>query len=264
MKIISKMEIGAKVICILMTVCMLSLTACTNSSNTPSPTQSGAGFQVTNEPTKAQEHTGVNEPHHEIDPGVEIASPTPEPTAEPTEAPDQSGKYSYTVYGTTLSMDINIDDYILVNDNGKFFKLYRFAHDALGWTTMADGTDNAIFSEDYWHESENFSTYVSIGHYEESMPGSDYVQFRSISIRYTKDGCDWMDGENNCSYSFGKHYDSCDYRLIGTGWCVSYEDIVILAYVLWSESVNPGVNSMVQAFGANSDYASGLGNYKLP
>ena len=194
--------------------------------------------------------------------------------SEATTAAPVSGAYTYTVYGNIqLSMDVNVDDYIFTNENNgcTFFKIAQLAYDC-GWLgndqySSIDNNNSDSYIPDYYSfHNGDMVTEIRIGCFsDEPVPNTDNSQFNFISMLYSNsEGEDYysLDDLNSnplhreLECQFEKHYDSCDYRLVGEGWYLSYDDIVILSYIFWAESENPGVNPLVAAIGLDSEYSS--------
>ena len=111
---------------ILATSLIISATACSN--------QKDDRIDPTTRTTESEMlETGMSDPNQTIDPVN--TDPT---TSETSETAAPAGKYTYTLYaGTanevTISMDVNIDDYIIpIQSGGEFLQLGRLASD-LGW-----------------------------------------------------------------------------------------------------------------------------------
>lgn len=258
-----------KVMSAMLVVCMLvfSMTACgTVSQQDVRPTTEHSTEEVGN--------NDQNEPVDPIDDGYWHDDPTEEPTTEePTEEPTsqpQTGAYTYNVYGYTISMDVNVDDYISSGDSGKVFKLARMAYD-LGWAgndiyTAVDSSDYRSYSSEWYaHHDGDITTRIDLGYYnEEQVPGRDGSQFRTLSIIYPNSGVN----EVSTACTFAKHYDDCEYMISGTGWYASYEDIVMITYIFWSAANNPGVSPMISTFGTDSSFVSSYTSttieYSLP
>lgn len=194
--------------------------------------------------------------------------------SEATTAAPVSGAYTYTVYGDIqLSMDVNVDDYIFTNENNgcTFFKIAQLAYDC-GWLgndqySSIDNNNPDTYGPDYYvFHSGDLSMQLSLGHYtDEYVPGTENGQFNYISLAFNNsEGEDYYNYDESSNdplhrgleCQFEKHYDNCDYRLVGEGWYLSYDDIVILSYIFWAESENPGVNPLVAAIGLDSEYSS--------
>ena len=266
-----------KVMSILLVACMLviTLTAC--------GTVSQKDVEETTEYSTEGGHDDrdVDDPDEPIDDGQwHDEDPTEEPSEEPsTEEPSTQpqGAYTYNVYGYTISMDINVDDYI----TGDWFLLAEMAYD-LDWVgndiyTAVDTSDPTTYSSQWFaHHDGDIMTRIDLGYYnEEQVPGTSGYQFRSIDLKYLANGggAYYSDTDpdimhRNTLCNFGKHYSDCEYKLNGTGWYVSYEDIVMITYFFWSASTNPGNNPMVLPFGTDSDYVYSTDNrsieYSLP
>ncbi|MCR5205997.1 MAG: hypothetical protein K6E47_13225 [Lachnospiraceae bacterium] len=243
------------VVSIIVILCMLfSLTACNGSSND----QHNAGISTRDDKEIDEVTHGVDEPHQEINSGANFVKPSDEPTST-SEPVVQSGAYSYKLYGKyDVSMDINIDDYIMTNDNGTFFRFDKLAKE-LGWAGNEDGNSSNAYSR----VDGSLETSFGFRYYnEETVTGTDGYQLRGFGFYH---------GDNSgFECDFGKHYDKCEYRLIGQGWYASHDDVVLLTYVLWLASTNSGADPMISVFGDDvSDYThshDGAGNpqYLLP
>lgn len=206
-------------------------------------------------------------------------------TTAPSQGGNTSGKYSYTLYdgAVTINMDVNVDDYIKINGNGQFFELYRLAYD-YGWLGQdiysTDTDEYATYgSEWYTHHDGDIVTRLEFGNSnEDKIPGKDASQLKTIIVSYYSEGGSPADNyygadDSNVFHrgSFCKisdHYDDCAYKIIGPGWWMSYDDIVILSFVLWSGASNPGDSPLLSALGENSQYITQEGSedyvYSLP
>lgn len=266
-----------KVMSILLVACMLviALTAC--------GTVSQKDVEETTEYSTEGGHDDrdVDDPDEPIDDGQwHDEDPTEEPSEEPstTEEPSTQpqGAYTYNVYGYTISMDINVDDYI----TGDWFLLAEMAYD-LGWAgndiyTAVDTSDPTTYSSQWFaHHDGDIMTRIDLGNYSENIPGTNATQFRTLSIMYLANGGgsyyasddpDVMHRIASCDFSM--HYDDCGYKLNGTGWQASYEDIVMITYAFWAAANDPGNNPMISAFGTDFEYLDEITNstaiYSLP
>ena len=216
-----------------------------------------------------------------------MAGCSKEPAPEETGA----GEYTYTLYeGTgyemTLSMDVDVDDYISAESDGqKYFCLPQLAFD-LDWlasdqfSAFDDDDELSYCSNFYYFHDGDFCARIEINRYtDEFLPGSESPQIWLAAVSYHND-----DGDETRAYytpedaasapshrttriMFDKHYDDCGYRLTGLGWHMSYDDIVLLSYLLWAESENPGSSSMVGLVGTDADYCTAFDHevdYYLP
>ena len=244
-----------KVMSAMLVVCMLvfSMTACgTVSQQDVRPTTEHSTEEVGN--------NDQNEPVDPIDDGYWHDDPTEEPTEEPTSQP-QTGAYTYNVYGYTISMGINVDDYI----TGDWFLLAEMAYD-LDWAgndiyTSVDTSDPTTYSSQWFaHHDGDITTRIDLGYYnEELIPGRDGSQFRTVNVRFLTNSNSnyYASGDSdtlhrNLTCDFGKHYSDCEYMISGTGWYASYEDIVMITYMFWSAAENTGNNPLVPVFGTDS------------
>lgn len=251
-----------KVMSILLVACMLviTLTAC--------GTVSQKDVEETTEYSTEGGHDDrdVDDPDEPIDNGQwHDEDPTGEPSEEPstTEEPSTQpqGAYTYNVYGYTISMDINVDDYI----TGDWFLLAEMAYD-LGWVgndiyTAVDTSDPTTYSSQWFaHHDGDIMTRIDLGYYnEEQVPGTSGYQFRTVNVRFlTNSNSNYYTGgdsdilHRNLTCDFGKHYSDCEYKINGTGWYASYEDIVMITYMFWSAAENTGNNPLVPVFGTDS------------
>lgn len=251
-----------KVMSILLVACMLviTLTAC--------GTVSQKDVEETTEYSTEGGHDDrdVDDPDEPIDDGQwHDEDPTGEPSEEPstTEEPSTQpqGAYTYNVYGYTISMDINVDDYI----TGDWFLLAEMAYD-LGWVgndiyTAVDTSDPTTYSSQWFaHHDGDIMTRIDLGYYnEEQVPGTSGYQFRTVNVRFlTNSNSNYYTGgdsdilHRNLTCDFGKHYSDCEYKINGTGWYASYEDIVMITYMFWSAAENTGNNQLVPVFGTDS------------
>ena len=249
-----------KVMSAMLVVCMLvfSMTAC------------GTVSQQDNRPTTeySTENEGENPAHDPVDPiddGYWHDDPTEEPTTEEPTSQPQTGAYTYNVYGYTISMDINVDDYI----TGDWFLLAEMAYD-LDWAgndiyTSVDTSDPTTYSSQWFaHHDGDITTRITLGYYnEEEMPGGGY-QFRTLDVIYPNSDVN----EVSTACTFAKHYDDCEYKINGLSWHASYEDLVMITYIFWSAANNPGVSPMISTFGTDSSlvssYTSTTIEYSLP
>ncbi len=216
----------------------------------------------------------------EVDESVEESA-----TADETTAPAAEGMYTYTIYeGTenemTLSMDVNIDDYIISTSyTDSFFSMGQLAQ-SLGW--LPNGDVNFDYDNDtvlyYSYDYGDGTQMVFRGgeNYGDSNAYLDLPQIESYSVHLAP-----SDSYMNCVYSgeiadnltgitvdIGLHYD--DLSIVTTnrnlGCAASRDDIVIIAYIFWSASEHPGENCFYyspihESFSAGGeDYT----NYYLP
>ena len=243
--------------------------------------------------TEAEEKDMIEEPNQDIDEGAVLPDTTTEEantedddfyvkdaegmgddtdeepaTTAPSQGGNTSGKYSYTLYdgAVTINMDVNVDDYIKINGNGQFFELYRLAYDH-GWLaldTYSTDTDeyDTYGAESYTHHDGDMVTVLDFGN------GSS-TQIKKITVQYYHEGKDVSDSyyESNdsnvlhreTSCTINDHSDKCEYKIIGPGYWMSYDDIVILSFIVWSGATNPGENPLTIALGENSSYINDMG-----
>ena len=252
-----------KVMSIILATCMLiSLTACgggASQQDVQATTQYNTEDPVVDRP---------EDPAGDPDDGYWHEDSTEEPSTNdgPATQP-QTGAYTYNVYGTTISMDVDLDKYMYDNNGSKWFDLIPMIYD-LGWAgadtyTVADWNDHDTVAATWFtYHSGDMTTRIDLGMYnEEQVTGTNGYQFRSINVRYlnSSNGSYYSNPEITSTDSmcyFGKHYSDCEYRLSGQGWYASYEDIVMIAYTFWSASENPGSNPYAPVFGTSGSYVT--------
>ena len=251
-----------KVMSIILATCMLiSLSACGGAGASQQDVQPTTQYATVDPVSDVPE-----DPAGEPDDGYWHEDPTEDPSVneDPTTQP-QTGAYTYDVYGVTISMDINVDDYIRSTGSGEWFLLADMAYD-LGWAgndtfTAVDTSDPTTYSSQWFaHHDGDLTTRIDIGCYnEEQVTGTNGHQFRTLNVRFiTGDNSNYYEGgdsdilHRNLTCDFARHYDNCAYKLNGTGWYASYEDIVMITYMFWSAAENTGNNPLVPVFGTDS------------
>lgn len=252
----------------ILTACLiLTVTAC-NKDNQPT---------VTTRTTESEMlETGMSEPNQTIDPvNTDLSdSETSEATA------DTSGLYTYTIYAgtaneTTISMGINIDDYILTNQNGSMLKLSKLATD-LGWLEQGQyGWDEIDAAYTNGNTDVGYANWYTFGYgdhrsmfildsYAEDMPGVNRSQIMAISFNYLENdsNANFFPGGRNGGVAFEKHYDEVCYSISGQHCMCSRDDAIVIAYGLWYYANNPsGSEQFISTF---EKFRQPQGNYKLP
>ena len=211
-----------------------------------------------------------------------ITEATTEVTTEATtEAP--SGKYSYTIYGgIQVSLDTNVDDYIIVHPSGpEFFKLDELAScygwkcendEDFGWTQFTYDYNGCVIYFRYWCYEDKIEKSIDNSYgvgdsYQ--ISNADYffiTEFGSgEALTDYYESSDSSDEHKYLSIDISKHYEECQYYVPGIG-SMSRDDVILVAYLLESVSHNPGENPFcfinADDYQVNND-ASGM-NYKLP
>ena len=257
---------------VIVTMLMISLVGCGDSSDNTTAQTSGSkeNRMTTEEEMSTQEEAGnpIDEPNQEIDEGVNLPSDIEEDdTEEPaTEAADDSqpqGKYTYTIYdGVELSMDVNIDDYIVTNKLGdQFFNVYSLAED-LGW----EGAD--LDSDGY----ASFFTYTTsagpivrlqiVGESEvpEGWEDYGYEKVTSLYLEFTNGAPDYSlyyktgDTEGrpehlSSAIHITANFDKAQYGIGGAfGEVISRDTAIMTAYLFWDSSVNDGESHVYESF----------------
>ena len=194
---------------------------------------------------------------------------TSETTTETTETepagPDFSKSITYNLFpGTiddmTISMNVNIDEYITSDGDKEVFELYRLASD-LGWLEKGAYTyddyieavkanpDQTKIGHSNWFEYKygDHRAVFTISEYIEDIEKFDSRQVSWISFEYLRNdlGMPYFEdsgsnyGHGKVLYGFKKHYDKLCYLVSGQHCVCSREDAIIIAYGLWFFSVNP-------------------------
>ena len=249
---------------------LLTLTACGGTT----ASQQGAGM-VTEENDTVERVTEIpNEPGYDIAPGADIPeTSTEEPSSteespsdnDTTENPPTGGAYTYTVYdGITINMDVNIDDYIMTNDNGSFFELYKLMFDydwlASGIYSEKDDSESLSYAPRWYSRVDGeLMTIIELANNDNhlvSVNGRDAKQFYSLSITYrTESGGTYYNSDDNdimhspLTVEFSERQGTLDYRILGNGGAISRDDIVLISYIIWTYSNNPGINPLIPFFG---------------
>lgn len=240
---------------------------------------------VNSEPSE----TRVTEDSSSTDESKDISSSSE--SEEPVDGDDSSssgttpadGLYTYTVYGDIeIRMGINIDDYIFLNSEGEsFVNIYKIATN-YGWLgedvySDPDSSDMDAYSSHYftYHNGE-LTTQFFPTNWTESIGDTDTYQLRYLNVNYLRSGTtdEYYSKDNQDPKYFdtraeiGKHYDSCTYRNVGArNWVLSRDDLIIIAYILWYENVNPGECALYAVPGLNTERFSNSalnGRYTLP
>ncbi|MBE7069453.1 MAG: hypothetical protein E7386_03015 [Ruminococcaceae bacterium] len=176
--------------------------------------------------------------------------------------PANSGKYTYTVYAgtqyeTTLTMDVNIDDYLVDKGEGVlFFRIDQMAKD-LGWYLNGDPNFDGLSSVYYrsYVYGDTQMVYTCGDIYSGSNNPTGYPQIGSFTYHLapisnydadarTKEEIQSSEKNYGISVTFSQHSDSLCYSMVnsGTRVGVSRDDIVVLTYVLSSAVSHPGEN----------------------
>ena len=254
---------------VIVSLCASLVTACDG--------QKDDRTDFTTRETEVQTKSTIDEPNQTIN-TVDPDKTEPVGTTESSVA--QTGKYTYTVYAgteyeTTLSMDVNIDDYILNVEGEKspFFSV-GLLWEALGYQSHGKGSS-------FLYASYAYSDAQMVWRYGDCYGNKDnsvgYVQL--CSFMYHKAPLDNYEASANPGYSnnhsdygiyvtFSQHPDDlCYYTFFpGSAVAISRDDAIVITYVLSSAISRPGENpfagtNLEKAQSTNSeDYLS----YLLP
>jgi hypothetical protein len=253
---------------VIVSLCASLVTACN---------QKDDRTDFTTRETETQFQPGVDEPNQTIN------TVDPTETATPTEStPAPAGKYTYTVYAgteyeTTLSMDVNIDDYLLNKDDQKvpFFSIGSLK-ETLGYLNNGDpnfdsSKETLLYSAYIYGDTQ--MVWRSGDNYSDTENPSGYPQMYSFNYHlapisnYKSDARTAEEIESSYSnygiiVQFSQHSDDICYYTVNDGEKVgiSRDDAIIIAYVLSSAIARPGENPFA---GTNLDKTLALnsGNY---
>ncbi len=281
--IMKKLRKIMKVICAMTAFAvMLSLfTACDQHDDKVDPTSRETETQITPD---------FSEPNQSI--ASSVATTETETSSSETATPTQSGAYTYEAYGYSFAMDINIDDYIYVNDvtGNTCFKFYSLAED-LGWRPhRANGDTSYTLDSDQpveWYEYDfgndqvmiiyigtDGSSNNPISRGQVSMIGYSFVNYPIPAGLGSGEKCYDSDKQNNPQYCesifmIPNHSSESEWLSLGGGprvtGALSREDAIILAYLLSVGPQHPGENPIYYSDFINSGYDSySLGQYNLP
>jgi len=206
-------------------------------------------------------------------------------TTDETTAPAAEGMYTYTIYeGTenemTLSMGVNIDDYVISNSyTDRFFSIYNMATD-LGWLPNGDPnfevTDSGLVYYSYDNGDGTQTVFTGAYNYTDENTPMGFPQINSYNVHFTplndtsvsaypEDGL--TDNHRSINVITNQHYDDLSYVTLNAGAvAASRDDIVVIAYIFWSASVHPGENCFYYCDLANLETSRTSGNatYTLP
>lgn len=207
------------------------------------------------ETTRATEATQTNdasEPSVNITESYETTETTVEPTTSTTEtsAPSQpEGQYTYVVYAgtqyeTTLTMDINIDDYLRESEGSDLlsFKRGSLGND-LGWTTP----DADQFHKHMKYDLGNGSNMVYLEEANYECRGDEMPQIYQVAY-YSTTSSDWQISSDDeyCGIElvFGVHSTCYTGSNCGERCLLSRDDVIMISYLYWSATVNPVMNPL--------------------
>lgn len=240
-------------LCAVMTACRPETSQSQTSEQTPTVTSTETSESVTTETTEITETT------------------VPDPFSE---------EYTYILYaGTenelTLKMNVNIDDYLTVTDNGDVFEIFRLASD-LGWlekdlytyedyeAAMADNPSQKTIGHSNWYTYDygDHSSLFTITEYIEDMADFDGNQVSMVSFEFIRndfpmpyfDDADSNPFHGKMVLNVKRHFEICNYRMGNLGTRCSRDDAIAMAYSLWSITRSPASNyALKEAFDIYAD-----------
>lgn len=239
---------------------MLFLSACNSTASSTT--------KANNEPGKPEAETSAD-----------ASETTKTSESDKGATPDPAGKYTYTIYAgteyeTTLSMDVNIDDYITEKPNlsTPFFSYALLAED-LGWLPNGDkNSDKQPYFYSYPYGDTQMVWRNADGAYPNANNPSGYPQIYGFdyhlapisnyeaSARTTEEIA-----TSHLNYGiivqFRQHPDAICYHTVqnSSRVGVSKDDVIIMAYVLSSAITRPGENPFV---GTNLEKAQSMNSDK--
>lgn len=226
--------------------------------------------------TESELKPGLSEPNQTINTmSPDQTTETPADTTETSVAPNQTGKYTYTVYAgteyeTTLSMDVNIDDYLIsVNWTDKpFFSIGYLAGDLKWYNNGDSSTDFAsavMYYCTYQYSDNTMMVYTCGDNYSDSSNAVGYPQMGSFTYHLapmsdydadarSKEEIQSSEKNYGIYVTFGQHSADLCYTAINNGDSVSIsrDDAIIIAYILSSAISKPGDNPF---YGTNLEKA---------
>ncbi len=250
---------------VLISAMTLSLTACGDKNEKQKEPGTTAEKLSTEQGATA---TDFVEPDIDIDPGAIITTETKTETETETQtetqtetettteastsAPQGQYAYTYTIYdGIVLSMDVNIDDYVIIADDGiPCFRLYQLAGD-MGWLSMGvydkatvdASNDVDVYGPSWWSYSNGeMRTQFELDYSDSEhlpAPFSDKAPFRGIHIRFIEQDTIrsyYNDDDINhklIDIDIKRGYGDVQYRVSGYSCAISRDDFVLIAYILW-------------------------------
>lgn len=231
---------------VIVSLCASLVTACNG--------QKDDRTDFTTRTTETVYDPNISEPNQTID---TMSPDKTTETAGSTTAP--TGKYTYTVYAgteyeTTLSMDINIDDYLI--DSGKKSPFFSTGYicDTLGWTMEGDplmyfayiygDTQMVLRYDGVFGSADNPSGYEQLYGFSYHLAPIDNY----LANAKTSDEIKTSDLNYGIYVTFCQHSDSLCYYTAGDkerASGISRDDAIIIAYVLSSAITRPGENPFV-------------------
>lgn len=270
----------------------VSLTACP-ANTTESASQIDDRIALTTRVTESEDNGYISEPNQTIN--TTLGTTASETTTEPTvtyNISDVEGDYTYTIYPgtqyeTTLKLETPVEFFFRDPDGycggSTYWRIQECAY-YNGWLedgiyTLRDIEDDSLedfgthtigFSNIYMIPCGDFRCYLEIGYYEPADSSDWRHQIKSITIRYIKNDSMEPAFENpipeqmDVVINFEEHPDAysyqCDYKCYGG----SFEDIVVLQYVLAVVNNNHGDSSVLFGYFRNPTLENGQWNIYLP
>ena len=200
---------------------------------------------------------------------TETTETTTEATTTETEpevtGPDFTQQYTYRVFNDhqhsmLISMNVDIDQYLVTNGDKQVFELYRLASD-LGWlekglysyddyvaAVEADPKQTKIGHSNWFeYKYSDHKAVFTISEYIEDIKAVKSRQVSWISLEYQKNdlGMPYFDdnktnkAHKKVELCFNKHYKKLDYYIDNDRCACSRDDAIVIAYVLWTFTNSP-------------------------
>ena len=241
-----------RIISTILATCLVVAVAACNNDNQPT---------TTTRTTESELKPGLSEPNQTID------TMSPDQTTETESSSSvQTGKYTYTVYAgteyeTTLSMDINIDDYLIDNGEKSPFFSTGYICKNLGWTKNGnptwDGDATFMYYAYIYGDTQMVLRYDGVFGSADNPSGFEQLYGFSYHLApiddyladaRTSEEIKTSDANYGIYVTFCQHSDSLCYHTggdKGRASGISRDDAIIIAYVLSSAITRPGENPFV-------------------
>lgn len=251
-----KLYIKKVIIATLVIALCASFAACSN--------QNDGRTDITTRETETGLMPDISEPTQTINTmNPDQTTGTTADTTEASAAPNQTGTYTYTVYAgteyeTTLSMDVNIDDYLIDTGDKVLFFSIGYLADGIGWYKNGDPNFDNKSKTVYYAYFYDDSTQMILtcgDNYSGADNPTDYPQMGSFAYHlapmgnYNADARsidEIQSSEKNygIDVTFGPHSADLCYTTVNNGdeVGISRDDAIIIAYVLSSAISQPGEN----------------------
>lgn len=198
------------------------------------------------------------------EPVTEIVTEVPATTEVTTSEPAPEGKYSYTIYGgITLAMDVNVDEWINHTDENIDAFTLKYLAESLGWE-VSDDSKFAVGPPQYYYKTDEVwvslkwdadHTGIPVLNRKAGRGDKEMNQLSHVTLKYHKPGdlsSHYYEYSPNSSpetfeleFDFPTNFEKDNYIFAPSKpiSCLSYDEIVLLCYLLWQTTQNPGKNA---------------------